>query len=88
MRRKLTICNSNKMQPLIKVSKTWQTIPAGSLKMREPTYNHTKLNLVTELDEPRTSSLAKPRKWNIFIVKFQNLKHKLLSLESTKRKLM
>ena len=51
------------------------------------TYNN-KLSLVTEVDVPKTSSLVKSRKWNNFIVNFQNLKHKLLSLEPTKRKLM
>ena len=30
--------------------------------------------IVTEVDEPKTSSLVKPRRWNNFIVKFQNLK--------------
>ena len=39
------------------------------------------LSLVTEVDEPKTSSSVKPRMWNNFIVKFQNLKHKLLSSE-------
>ena len=32
------------------------------------------VSLVTEVDEPKTSSLVKPRRWNNFIVKFQNLK--------------
>ena len=26
------------------------------------------------MEEPKTSSLGKPRRWNIFVVKFQNLK--------------
>ena len=26
------------------------------------------------MEEPKTSSLVKPRRWNIFVVKFQNLK--------------
>ena len=65
-------------------------IPACSLKKVELSIKHTKnkLSLVTEVDEPKTSSLVKPRRWNNFIVKFQNLKHKLLSSEPTKRKLM
>ena len=33
-----------------------------------------KLKLVTEVEEPKTSSFVKPRRWNSFIVKFQNLK--------------
>ena len=48
------------MQPLLNASKAWQTIPAGgSLKKREPSKN--KLSLVTEVNEPKTSSLVKPR---------------------------
>ena len=68
----------------------WWTIPAGSLKKWEPPIKHTKnkWSLVTEVDEPKTSSSIKPRMWNSFIVKFQNLKHKLLSSESTIKKLM
>ena len=63
------------MQPLLNASKEWQTIPAGSLKKREPSIKQTKnkLSLVTEVDEPNTSSLVKPRRWNNFIEKFQNL---------------
>ena len=65
------------MQPLLNASKVWQTIPAGSLKKREPSIKHTKnkLSLVTEVDEPKTSALVKPRRLNNFIVKFQNLQH-------------
>ena len=65
------------MQSLLNTSKAWQTIP-WSLKKREPTKNHkkNKLKLGTEVDDPKTSSLVKPRMWNNFIVKFQNLKHK------------
>ena len=33
-----------------------------------------KLSLVTEADQSKTSSLVKVRRWNNFIVKFQNLK--------------
>ena len=29
---------------------------------------------MTEVDEPKTRSLVKPRRWNNFILKFQNLK--------------
>ena len=29
------------MQPLLNVSKAWETIPAGSLKKREPSKKHT-----------------------------------------------
>ena len=73
------------MQPLLNASKKWQNISAVSLKERELSIKHTKkkLSLVTETDDPKTSSLVKPRKWNNFIEKFQNLKHKLLSSEST-----
>ena len=75
------------MQPLLYTSKAWQAIRAGgSLKKREPSKN--KLSLVTEVKEPKTSSLVKPRRWNNFIVKFQYLKHGLLSSESTIRKLI
>ena len=45
-----------------------------------------KLSLVTEVWEQKTSSLVEP-KWNNFIVKFQNLKHKLLSSKPTKKKI-
>ena len=40
--------------------------PAGSLKKREPSgeYTKNKLNLVTEVYEPKTSSLVKPRRLN------------------------
>ena len=40
--------------------------------------NHTKnkLSLLTEVDEPNFSSLGKPKRWNNFKVKFQNLKHR------------
>ena len=60
----------------------------GSLKNESQlkTYK-TKLSLGTEVDEPKTSSLVKPRMWNNFIVKFQNLKQ-IIIIESTKRKLM
>ena len=77
------------MQPLLNISKLWQTIPAGSLKSETiyKTYKN-KLSLVKEVDEPKTSSLVKPKRWNNFPVKFQNLKHKLLSSGLTKRKLM
>ena len=39
-----------------------QTSPAGSLKKRELSMQHkkNKLRLVTEVDEPKTSSLVKP----------------------------
>ena len=78
------------MQPLLNASKVWQTIPTGSLKDRESSkkYTKNKLSLVTEADKPKASYLVKPRRWNNFIVKFQNLKHKLLSSEPTIRKLM
>ena len=78
------------MQPLLNASKAWQTTPAGSLKKRELSMQHknNKLRLATEVDEPKTSSLVKPRRSNNFIEKFRNLKHKLLSSESTIRKLM
>ena len=32
------------MQPLLNASKAWQTIPAGSLKKREPSKRHSKAN--------------------------------------------
>ena len=78
------------MQPLLNASKALQAVPTGFLKkVRAILKTHkNKLSLVTEADEPKTSSLVKPRRWNNFIVKFQNLKHKLLSSEPTKRKLM
>ena len=76
--KKLIISNSNTMQPLLDASKAWQTIPTDSLKKREniKKYRKQKLSLVTEVDEPKTNSLIKPRRWNNLIVKFQNLKHK------------
>ena len=54
-----------------------RAIPAGSLKKREPSKKHTKNNsgLVTEVDEPKSGSLVKLRRWINFMVKFQNLKH-------------
>ena len=66
------------MQPLLNASKVWETNPSGALKKREPSIKHTKneLSIVTEVDEPKTSSFVKPRRWNNFIVKFQNLKPK------------
>ena len=42
-----------------------QAIPAGFLKKREPpkkTHKKNKLSQVTEVDEPKTSSLVKPRR--------------------------
>ena len=59
----------------------------GSLKNEShlKTYKNSKLSLVTEADEPKTSSLVIPTMWNNFIVKFQNLKQ--IVKESTKRKL-
>ena len=53
-------------------------------KGRLKTYKN-KLSLVTEVDEPKTSCLVKLRRWNNFIVKFQNLKHKLLLSEKTRK---
>ena len=78
------------MQSLLNASKAWQNIPDGSLKKRELSIKHTKnkLSLITEVEEPKSSSLLKPRRWNNFIVKFQNLKGKLVSQELTIRKLM
>ena len=66
------------MQPLLDASKAWQTIHADSLKKRQniKKYRKKKLSLVTEVDEPKTNSLVKPRRWNNIIVKFQKLKHK------------
>ena len=63
------------MQPLPNASKVWETIP-WFLKKREPTKKtyKNKLSLGTEVDEPKTNSLVKPRMWNNFVVKFQNLK--------------
>ena len=49
----------------------------GSLKKESQLKN--KLSIGTEVDEPKTSSLVKPRMWRNFTVKFQNLKRKLLS---------
>ena len=68
------------MQSLLNASKAWQNIPNGSLKKRKLSIKHTKnkLSLVTEVEEPKSSSLLKPRRWNNFIVKFQNLKRKLV----------
>ena len=62
------------MQPLLNASKAWQTIPAGSFKKRKPSKKHPKnqLNLVTEADEPKPSSMVKPSRWNNLIAKFQN----------------
>ena len=60
----------------------------GSLKNESQLKNtKTKKSLGTEVDEPKTSSIVKPRMWNNFIVKFQNLKQ-IIIIESTKRKLM
>ena len=44
MHRKKTniTVNSNKIQPLLNASKAWQSIPAGSLKKREPSIKRTK----------------------------------------------
>ena len=72
-RKKLIISNSNKMQPLTDASKAQQTIPADSLKKREPSKKHpkNKLILVTEVDEPKASSVVKPRRRNYFILKLQ-----------------
>ena len=52
------------MQPLLNASKMRQTIPAGSLfKKREPPETcKNKLSLVTEADQPKASSLVKPRR--------------------------
>ena len=50
------------MQPLLNASKAWQTIPAGSLKKREPSKKDTKTSLVTEVDKSKASSLVKPRR--------------------------
>ena len=57
-----------------------------SLKKREPSNKHpkTKLSLLTEVGE----LYSETRKLKNFIVKFQNIKHKLLSSESPIRKLM
>ena len=53
--RKLIISNSNKIQSLLNVSKAWQTIPADSLKKREPSKRYkSKLSLETEVGEPKT----------------------------------
>ena len=59
------------------------------LKASEPSMEHAKhkLSLPIAVYEAKTS-LVKRRRWNNFIVKFQNLKHKLLSSETTIRKLM
>ena len=77
------------MQPLSNILKVLQANPTGSLKKQEPFIKHTKnkLSLITEYDEPNTSlvktlalvTLVKPRRWNNLIVKFENLKQKLLS---------
>ena len=49
------------MQSLVNATKAWQT---------ELSIKHTKnkLSQVTKADEPKTSSLVKPRRWNNFIV--------------------
>ena len=76
------MCKSSysKKKSLKIIWRKWQTIPARSLKKWEPSKKHpkNKLSLVTELEEPKTSSIVKPRRWNNFIVKFQNLKHKIV----------
>ena len=83
------ISNSNKMQPPLNAWKGWHSSSAGFLKKQEPSKKHPikKLSLVTEVDEPKTKKV-KPKRWNNFIEKFQNLKHKLLSPDSSIRKLM
>ena len=45
-----------------------------------------KLSLVTEADKPKNSSLVKPRRWNNFIVKFQNLKQ-IVIIRSNQKKI-
>ena len=51
------------MHSLLNSSKAGQTIPVGSKKKWEPSKKHTKnkLSLVAKVDEPKTSSLVKPR---------------------------
>ena len=77
------------MQPLLNASKALQAVPTGFLKkVRAILKTHkNKLSLVTEADEPKNSSVVKPRRWNSFIIKLQNIKYKLLSLEPTTKKL-
>ena len=75
--RKLIISYSNKMQPLLNVIKSVTGCSCWFLKkvtsIQKKTHKKTGLNLVTEVDEPKTSSFVKPRRWNNFIVKFQNI---------------
>ena len=61
--RKLITSNSQKLQPLLNVSKAWQTIPDGFIKNWEPSKKHPKNNqsLVTEVEETTASSVVKPR---------------------------
>ena len=57
----------------------------GFLKKESKLKNIQKqISLGTEVDESKTSSLVKPRMWNNFIVKFQNLKPKLSSQSQPK----
>ena len=64
--RRLMISSSNKMQPLsVTDYSCWFLKKVRAIK--------NKLSLVTEVDEPKTWSLVKPRGWSNFIVKFQNL---------------
>ena len=65
------------MQSLLNASKAWQNIPAGSLRKREPSRRDPKnISLVTEADDPKTSSAVKPRGWN----------HKKINVENEQRK--
>ena len=74
------------MQPLPNDSKVWQTIPAGSLKKREPSKKHSKNKLslvVTEVDEQKTSSYSETKKVKLFHTEIPNSKHNFLSSEPT-----
>ena len=77
------------MQPPLNAWKKWQSISAGFLKKARTTKKHPikKISLVTAVDEQKTKKV-KPKRWKKFIEKFQNLKHKLLSPDSSIRKLM
>ena len=75
IRRKLIISYSNKMQPqlmLQKCNRIFLLVPRKSESHLKSTQKQAKS--ITEADEPKTSSLVKPRSWNNFVVRFQNLK--------------
>ena len=59
---RLSLLTLIKCNLILNASKAWQNIPAGSVKKRHPSKKYkTQISLVTEVDNPKTSSLVKPR---------------------------